>query len=303
MLGPVKNLLINLGIYTPVSINSNFETETQIYQQPKLKVTTIEPDSSEYKKIINQHSEKNKALNDLNFVSIPTNYIPILRDIYGPKIKKNYKQAKSLEENLESITKNHGTNQETLSEMIKKYYNKKDSYEEKNDFDSKHYSNKILPSLVKLTDINNYETRLEILDSYKHHNLEKTLNKNAIYYNQEAQTDFTVLRYLVGRSNKPKTDDKKIKAKEKELNFYNNKNSKAKKIQAALYYSNLLQEFYKPDETYLKKLDQLDIQKEKAHNNLAQVSLLTGIRSSTIRYWARKLESDPEIKKLKENYL
>jgi len=292
----LEQILNLFKIKEPVMVQNNYKWNPK---SPEVRI--IEPDSKEYKEIIKRQKDlKSKDIFEKK-IPIPDNYIPLLRDIYKPKIKEELKTGKNLDKTIEDIEHTYGIKKETIEEMIKKYYNKKKSYDSKNTFEATHYSNKILPKIIEINEVKNYETKFEIINSAKN-DIEDNLKKFGIYYDELSKEEFETLRYFTGRIKKPNLKNHDIKDLEKKLGFDKNKNNKAKKLKAALYYSNLLQEFYKPSKDYLKEIDNIKVE-NKQYNNLAQISLLMGLKSTTIRYWTKKLESDPNIQKLKEKYI
>ena len=128
--------------------------------------------------------------------------------------------------------------------------------------------------------------------------LERGINPNTEISPEEMELmEFNAYYCGVGKKPENLTEQRKNEL-ERKLGF-NTSPTKAQKLRAAMCYSNILQDFYRTENTPLTDLDGITKQEGKMHNNIAEISALTGIKASTIKYWARTLEKDSNVQSLK----
>lgn len=179
--------------------------------------------------------------------------------------------------------------------MTKHYYEQRKSQ-------TPEYRERHAPDLSNLRDL----SRVDIVRILKGKKDPKRLEEMLLERGIDPETDINTREmefaaYYCGVSKRPEALDKDTEINlARRLNFNVNPTT-GEKIYAAFYYSNLLQKFYGRKNLGLDK-DAPRVE-GRVHNNLAEISAFTGIKASTIRYWAKAMERNSAVQRYRvENY-
>jgi hypothetical protein len=229
---------------------------------------------------------------------------------YLETFKAAYSEKKDYDNTIELLKIRYGIDEKDIVDMVKqsKLYRKTLG---------EHASKNIFPSIVSSHDIDN---TYELMKITRSDNIEASLMKYGIEMNEEnAKELFFMSKYLGSKNKNIESQIDKIfteiynadislrkksnlenyikQSKKQDLRSrfrLNDKPSEDELMSAAMRYSNVLNEFYNPEEL---ALTEANIRADRnMHNNITEITGSTEISASRIRSFARELEKDNKVR-------
>jgi len=267
------------------------------------------PGQNGKKQTVSNNTENLESAVENGEIPVDDSFISTTPDWYLVKVLKTFKEkyhnSKTFEEAIEKVRKEiPGFIKRNVME-IKPYLKKmSEMYYDAREKSSPEYTELHIPSIIdnftQIPKLDQFKILSLVRNKRSTENLWDILLERAISPNGEIlkNKELDFVAYYFGFDKKPQITDAEKKDLEERLRLNTNP-TKTQKIKAAFYFSNLLQTFYNPNNSYLNNMGDISVQEKKVHNSIANVSALTGIRSSTIRYWTRKLEKDEKVQDLR----
>ncbi|MBN2881480.1 hypothetical protein JXM83_05525 [Candidatus Woesearchaeota archaeon] len=219
---------------------------------------------------------------------ISDNFVGLVKDVFGPKLKKAYFEEESSKKTVERLqNETWKIDKLNLIGMAQEYYKKR------HNTTNLHLKETITPIILRYSELKGKD-KLRIARKKETESIDDIVLDSIVDITDRAEVEVFANYVGLRKTNVGKNKRRKL---EKKLGLRINPTN-PEKVKAALYYSNTLQQYFNPQS--LTQISEIEI-RNSPKNNLSEVSALTGIRASTIQYWTRKIENRDDIQEFRQD--